>query len=259
MGVAASIGGYIAGKLNQPISGYAPVSNVPFTATQSALEPGDVILVEGMTRVSDIIKYLTQSSWSHAALYTGPIPGHSTAEGEPCCIVEAELGQGVICTPLSKYRDMSIRICRPHLTPDDRSAVISFVMARVGNTYDLKNVFDLMRYLVPTPFPARIRRKMIAFGSGDPSRCICSTLIAQAFQSVRYPILPRIETMHGTTDASTEHMRDEILHIRHHALFTPRDFDVSPYFDVVKPLMAGAYNYQTINWADRRDMTNSTA
>jgi Permuted papain-like amidase enzyme, YaeF/YiiX, C92 family len=259
MGISARIGAFIAGKLNQPISGYAPVSNVPFEALQAALEPGDVILVEGMTRVSDIIKYLTQSTWSHAALYTGPMPGATTADGETCCVVEAELGQGVICTPLSKYRDMSIRICRPQLTHEDREKVIAYVIQRVGNTYDLKNVFDLMRYLVPTPFPARIRRKMIAFGSGDPSRCICSTLIAQAFQSVRYPILPRVEIMHGQSDEAMEHMRKEILHIRHHALFTPRDFDVSPYFDVVKPLMAGASHYQTIAWNDRTDRTTSTA
>lgn len=32
------------------------------------LQPGDVLLVEGNSRVSTAIKYLTQSTWSHAAL-----------------------------------------------------------------------------------------------------------------------------------------------------------------------------------------------
>jgi hypothetical protein len=29
----------------------------------------------------------------------------------------------------------------------------------------------------------------------------------------------------------------EVLHIRHHSLFTPRDFDVSPYFAIIKPTL----------------------
>jgi len=33
-----------------------------------------VILVEGNERISECIKYLTQSSWSHSALYVGDEP-----------------------------------------------------------------------------------------------------------------------------------------------------------------------------------------
>jgi len=36
---------------------------------------------------------------------------------------------------------------------------------------------------------------MIALGSGEATRTICSTLIAEAFGRVEYPILPRIESM----------------------------------------------------------------
>ena len=44
---------------------------------------------------------------------------------------------------------------------------------------DLKNVFDLARYLFPVPpVPSRLRRRLIALGSGDPTRAICSTVIA---------------------------------------------------------------------------------
>jgi hypothetical protein len=79
---------------------------------------------------------------------------------------------------------------------------------------------------------------MIALGSGEPSQAICSTLIARAFQSVGYPILP---------DVTVENQR-EVLHIRHHSLFTPRDFDVSPYFDIVKPLILKNPDYKSFNW-----------
>lgn len=70
------------------------------------------------------------------------------------------------------------------------------MVSRLGLAYDLKNIIDLARYLLPTPpVPSFMRRKMLALGSGDPTRAICTTLIAQAFQSVRYPILPRVETL----------------------------------------------------------------
>lgn len=71
-------------------------------------------------------------------------------------------------------------------------AVVFFAISKLGLKYDLRNVVDLARYLLPTPpVPVRWRRRMIAFGSGDPTRAICSTLIALAFQSVRYPVLHR--------------------------------------------------------------------
>ena len=69
--------------------------------------------------------------------------------------------------------------------------MVDFAVSEIGERYDMKNVFDLARYLFPMPpVPARFRRRMIALGSGDPTRAICSTLIAQAFGLVRYPILP---------------------------------------------------------------------
>jgi hypothetical protein len=39
------------------------------------------------------------------------------------------------------------------------------------------------------------------------------------------------------------------VHIRHHSLFTPRDFDISPFFEVVKPTIAKDFDYHKITWA----------
>jgi hypothetical protein len=67
-------------------------------------------------------------------------------------LVEAELDEGVISSPLSKYRQAHSRICRPvGLASEDIEAVVSFAVERIGFTYDLKNIFDLVRYLLPTP------------------------------------------------------------------------------------------------------------
>jgi hypothetical protein len=37
-------------------------------------------------------------------------------------------------------------------------------------------------------------------------------------------------------------MAREIRHIEQHGLFTPRDFDISPYFAVVKPLLEDGFD-----------------
>lgn len=85
---------------------------------------------------------------------------------------------------------------------------------------------------------------MIALGSGDPTRFICSGMIAQAFQSIHYPILPSITTL-GSGAA-----RSEIMRIRHSSLFVPRDFDISPFFEVVKPNIEQGFDYRRTRWAE---------
>lgn len=244
------VGRFIARFLEKPIAGYKPATTPDFTILRSVLKPADVILVEGNNRVSSVIKYLTQSTWSHSAIYVGDVLGRCEPNGEPHVLIEAEMTQGVVSSPLSKYRDCHIRICRPAaLRPDDQARVVEFLKARIGQEYDIKNVLDLARFLIPMPIPARYRRRMLALGSGDPSRAICSTLIAEAFQSVHYPILPRVENVVDRKKVRSRYARREILHIRHHSLYAPRDFDISPYFGVVKPTIEAGFDYKALRWA----------
>jgi hypothetical protein len=93
---------------------------------------------------------------------------------------------------------------------------------------------------------------MIAMGSGDPTRAICSTLLAEAFQTVRYPILPRVKTLDDDRKVKSAEARREILHIRHHSLYAPRDFDLSPYFAVVKPTVERGFDYRAFLWGEDR-------
>lgn len=66
---------------------------------------------------------------------------------------------------------------------------------------------------------------------------------------MRYPILPDIETQSANrTDCPG--CVEEILRIRHHSLFVPRDFDVSPYFQVIKPTLARGFDYRQLKWSD---------
>ena len=239
------IGRVIARYLERPVQGYEPFTFGDPVALRKSLEPGDVLLVEGNSHISRVIKYLTQSTWSHAALYVGPIEGANTQEGEPHVLIEAEIGQGVVSAPLSKYYPYHTRICRPiGLSLEDCRTVCSYAIERVGFDYDLRNIIDLMRYLIPLPVPQRWRRRMIALGSGTPTRLICSALIAQAFEAVRYPILPKI------TQLESEAARRDILEIRHSSLYAPRDFDISPYFKIVKPTLEEGFDYKRVDWAD---------
>ena len=243
------LGRALARILEKPLSGYEPATTPDFVVLRRVLRPADVILVEGNNRVSSVIKYLTQSTWSHSAIYVGDVLGRAEPDGEPHVLIEAEMTEGVVTSPLSKYRNAHLRICRPAaLTEQDQSRVVAFLVERIGYAYDIKNVLDFMRFLIPLPIPARYRRRMLAFGSGDPSRAICSTLIAEAFQSVHYPILARVENVEDRKKVRSRYARKEILHIRHHSLYAPRDFDISPYFSVVKPTIEAGFDYKALKW-----------
>jgi len=247
--VFESVGRAIAGYLLKPI-GRPGGSGDDALLVAEALIPGDVLLVEGNTRMSAAIKYLTQSMWSHAALYVGPRPELPSFRGEPATLIEADVLEGIRAVPLSCYVNFRVRICRPvNLTTRDRERLLQYVIQRLGHQYDLKNVFDLARYLLRFPMPARLRRRMIACGSGDPTRAICSTLIAQAFGAVRYPILPIITRKRDGNPGRADHVR-ELWRIRHYSLYAPRDFDISPFFEVVKPRIAKPFDYQSAPWSE---------
>jgi Permuted papain-like amidase enzyme, YaeF/YiiX, C92 family len=236
--------GRLIGRLQKSADHREPFISNDSTALRDTLRPGDVLLVEGKGRISGGIKYLTQSTWSHSALYVGPVAGAAT-EGEPHVLIEANVDEGVVSAPLSKYLHCQTRICRPvGLSEADCEKVCRYASERIGLGYDFKNVIDLMRYLSPWPASPRWRRRTIALGSGDPSRIICSSLIAQAFDTVRYPILPRITRIESQTAGR------EIAETRHSSLYAPRDFDISPYFMVVKPMLARGFNYKDMHWAD---------
>ena len=159
--------------------------------------------------------------------------------------------EGVRAVPVSNYYNFHTRICRPvGILPDELEDLKKFLIDRLGYQYDLKNIFDLARFFLHhPPVPNKWRRQLLALGSGDPTRAICSSLIALAFQSVKYPILPeRFEDDFDELTSNDEEEQEnndenrEFYHIRHHSLFAPRDFDVSPFFRVVKPTIYGDFD-----------------
>ncbi|PKM28673.1 MAG: lipo-like protein [Gammaproteobacteria bacterium HGW-Gammaproteobacteria-11] len=243
--ICTRIANYLTGKIQSH-----NITSAAYDDLKATLRPGDVLLVDGDTRISVAIKYLTQSTWSHAALYLGPDAGLPISEtGEQHVLVEADLVEGIRSLPLSNYSHVHTRICRPiGLSDRDLHELQRYAISRLGHQYDLRNIVDLARYFCPTPpVPTRFRRRMLSLGSGDPTRAICSTYIAEGFQRLQYPILPSILSAKGEYFDGREG-EQELLRIRHHSLFVPRDFDASPFFAIVKPTLSAGFDFHKLNW-----------
>jgi len=58
--------------------------------------------------------------------------------------------------------------------------------------------------------------------------------------------LPLIDHVPNHERATSAYSREEILHIRHQSLYAPRDFDMSPYFEIVKPAIEAGFDYKNI-------------
>jgi hypothetical protein len=233
------ITGKISNWLNYETEGspYTP-SLTNFDRLCSEIQPGDVILLEGRSRVSGIIKLLTQSAWTHSALYIGNYDQLRTAGIAPDSlahfadapytdlILEALIGEGTIVTPLSKYRKEHLRICRPRtITDNDCIRVIKHTLGKIGYQYNIRQLFDLARFLLPyNLIPRRWRSSLFHFYAGELTQTICSSMLAEAFISINYPVLPIVaQTKNGLR-----------FYKRNIKLATPKDFDYSPYFEIIK-------------------------
>jgi len=234
------IGERLAAFLSKDLPGYQRLDTIGIADVASTLEKGDIVLVDGNTRISTAIKYLTQSTWSHACLYIG----ESGADSSQLNLIEADLKNGVHLINLDHYANFNLRICRPvNLSAEESGQLVEFAKKRLGHLYDLKNVVDLVRYVIQKPaVPNRYRRSLLSLGSGEPTKAICSTLIAEAFQSINYPILPRRDHEKG------EEGEVPLLYKPHFTHFTPRDFDLSPYFRIVKPTIENGFDHHSLLW-----------
>ncbi len=255
--IRRAIGNRLAIFLSKDLSGYQRLDIISIEEIAAVLQTGDIVLIDGNTRISIAIKYLTQSTWSHACLFVGNT-GDSVDDES---LIEADLKNGVHLVSLNKYKHSNLRICRPkNLSDDDTEKLVEFAKSKLGHQYDMRNVFDLIRYLIQKPaVPNRYRRAMLNLGSGEPTKAICSTLIAESFQSIDYPILPRRNVQQQDSEESMRGSNGEVplYYQRHFTHFTPRDFDLSPYFEVIKPTLFAGFDYRQLKWRhdDDRDVS----
>lgn len=220
------------------------------------IKPADVLLIESHTRIGNIIRLVTESTWTHAAFYIGKLNDitdpklrellqqhvHDFSSDEQL-LVETQLGEGTVVSALHKYKGEHIRVLRPrNLLPEDAQKVIGYTIYHIGKKYSLRHLFDLARFIFPwSIFPRRWRSSLFQHNTLQPTEDICSSMIARAFQSVNYPVLPVMQ----------EGARGyELIH-RNPRLYTPSDFDLSPFFDVIKyPIFSlkEGMSYRDLPW-----------
>jgi len=219
--------------------GEANIGLSNFDRLRYEIRPGDVLLVEGRSKASTIIKTITQSCWTHSAFYVGRL--HDIEDpatrahikrfynGDPDeqLIIEAMIGEGTLVDNLRKYSGEHLRICRPKgITHQDAQKVISYAVKRLGTDYDVRQLLDLLRFLFPySLLPRRWRSSLFEHNAGKVTKTVCSTMMAEAFASIHFPILPVLQY---DEDNNLKMFR------RNSKLVTPSDFDYSPYFDVIK-------------------------
>ena len=210
-----------------------------FERLRYELRPGDVLLVEGRSNVAEIIKSITQSMWTHSFFYIGRlhdiddpmlrdhIQKYRHCMPEEQLIIEAILGKGIIVTSIEDYEGEHLRICRPRgITRADSQKVIKYAINDLGKDYNVRQIMDLARFMFPYWFlPRRWRSSLFEHNAGRPTKTVCSTMMAEAFAKVRFPIIP---VLHQDETGNLKLIRGNSQ------LMTPRDFDHSPYFDVIK-------------------------
>lgn len=240
-----------------------------FERLRQEIKPGDVILVEGTSRVSDVIRNITQARWTHAALYIGRIHDIEDPlarqrilkfyDGQPSTqlIIESELGMGTLVRPLHVYRKKHLRICRPReLSYSDAQQLRVQAINRLGSGYDVRQILDLARFYMPWAiFPRRLASTLFSWQPGVHTKTVCSTMIAEAFAAIQYPILPLVKRV--------EDGRVQLFQ-RNPRLTLPSDFDYSPYFDVVKyPFMDFEQphdsRYRLLPWQGEIQLTKDEA
>lgn len=235
-----------------------------FERLRYEIRPCDVLLMEGRSRVSDVVKAVTSSPWSHAALYIGRIydvenaalreciKQHFDGEEDAQLLVESVLGKGTIITRLNHYKDDHIRICRPKgISHADAQRVMAYAIEHLGVDYDVRQIIDLLRLLLPwRVMPRQWRSSLFELKPGLATKQICSTLLAEAFASIQFPVMP----MFHKDKYSGIHLVP-----RNPRLFTPKDFDYSPYFEIIKyPIveLSGSTVYRQLPWAEQGMFSN---
>ena len=212
-----------------------PPSNIDQIST--LLKPGDVILIEGYNLTSQAIKYITESSWSHASLFIGclnnidpvlreTIKAHCHNNNEPL-LIENVFEKIVKVVPLKKYARYHMRICRPiDISKNQIQQIISYAISAIGYEYNIRQLLHLLKLSISwIILPNRLFARSFKKQNGYYTRKTCPSLLASAFDVARFPILPLItHNKNGQAQLSPINPK----------FFAPKYFDISPYFTIIK-------------------------
>lgn len=187
----------LADRLNRDIHSYHLRVPNDMTTWKAMLQAGDVILVEGNKLISRVVMAVTHSTWSHSALYVG--------DGR---VIDPLPSTGTVLNTVDAFENLNIRVCRPvGLNETERRRVCDFALSHLGRRYDHMNVSNILR--------SYFRKKRDAsefLGDISASSEVCSGLLAEAYDQVGFVVLDGVNF----------------------SQIVPGDFDLSPYFEIVK-------------------------
>lgn len=209
-----------------------------FDRLSRTLQPGDVLLIDGRSRLDEALKTVTSSRWSRACLYLGqlhdvadPALRRQLSEYLPCSvdtrlILEARLDSGIRLQTLSVLEHEHLRICRPRgLQQEESGAALRHVISRLGLGAQ-RSWFAILALLLPWGWlPRRWRCSLFATMAGSLLRQLVGTPIGEAFEFVQFPVLPLVKQQR---DGKAR------LFSRQPGIYFAADFDHSPYLDVIK-------------------------
>lgn len=218
-----------------------------FNQARLLLKPADVLLIDGNTLADRKIKAITGSRWSQVCLYLGRlhdirnaslrafINDHLDCQSDTQLIFKADLVKGMHITTLSELRQQTFRICRPHeLTEDDTQNIVNYTINRASTTAKHAWWPAVRLLLVPwTLLPMHWRQRLFRALSGRRLRRAMGGTVGDAFSFIQFPILPLVR---GEDDKPNK------LYRQYPSVFYPADFDLSPYFDVIKYPFIGNAN-----------------
>lgn len=216
----------------------APIRLSDFERVRQTLQPGDVLLIDGQSRLDDKLKSITLSRWSRTALYLGRL--HDIADPSlratlgaylPCSpdtqlIVQARLDRGLVLEPLSALEPDHLRICRPRGLPQkERREVARYAISKLGLGSE-RAWWSLFALLMPWGWlPRSWRTSLFARTASGLLQLLTGTTLGEAYSFVQYPVLPLVKRAQQDSPA---------LYRRQPRVFFAADFDHSPYFDVIK-------------------------
>lgn len=139
---------------------------------RAEMRDADVLLFKGRGWVSNIIKWKTQSAYSHAGLVAW--------WGDRLMVLEA-VGNGVRATPISynlkKYKGgIDYFRCTENLSGPTRQSMLSFAQKQLGKEYDHKRLFGFfIKLMLNKPLQKSESVKV-------PSTFFCSEYVAEIYE-----------------------------------------------------------------------------
>lgn len=147
----------------------------------NSVRSGDVLLVENNSIFARIIRWRTDSRYSHAALIVRTV---WNGETDVPCIIEAQAGMPISLTPLNEYVKRCATtegICHWFALRDgfDRERIVAFALNQLGKRYA-----DVQQFAVSFGWVTPWLRKLCGRNDPDtdPDRFFCSEFVASSLQ-----------------------------------------------------------------------------